>query len=111
MPATKLRTTWLEMSNGERLAAIPFVAFVNAGEGREIRFDFSVPNPPIHAGDANLFSRLSFESIRGQLATWGFAVGHIIRGECSESGVRDCYVYGRDGRVPFAVIRPAVFTR
>jgi hypothetical protein len=111
MAATEPRTTWLEMSNGKRLDAIPFVAFVNAGDGRELRFDFTAPNSPIHAGDANLFSRLSFESIRGQLATWGFHVGHVIRGECSENGVRDCYVYGRDSRVPFAVIRPFVFTR
>jgi hypothetical protein len=105
------RTTWIEMINGGRLAAIPFVAFVNAGKGREFRFDFKAANPPMYAGDPNLFSRLSFETIRGQFATWGFQVGHIIRGECTESGVRDCYVYNRDNHVPFAVIRPLVFTR
>jgi hypothetical protein len=111
MPATQTRTTWLEMNNGARRATIPFVAFVNAGDGRELRFDFEASNPPIYAGDENLFSRLSFESIKARFAEWGYAVGHIIRGECSESGVRDCYVYNRDNHVPFAVIRPFVFTR
>ena len=115
------KKTWLEMSNGQRLAAIPFVAWVNAGDGLERRFEFEAPNPPIYAGDANLFSRLSFEAIKARFEAWGFGVDHIIRGECSESGVRDCYVYRavsrleltgipyRMSRVPFAVIRPKVF--
>lgn len=105
------RKTWLEMSNGQRLAAIPFVAWVNGGDARELRFDFEAPNPPIHEGDPNLFTRLSFESIKARFEAWGYSVGHIIRGECTESGVRDCYVYNRANRVPFAVIRPLAFAR
>lgn len=102
------KKTWVEMSNGERLKVIAFVAWVNAN-GRELCFQFDAPNPMIHEGDANLFSRLSFESIKARFESWGYAVDHIIRGECSETGVRDCYVYHRDKRVPFAVVRPAVF--
>lgn len=104
-----MKTTWVEMSNGRRLDVIAFVVWLRAGDGRELRFDFEAPNPPIHEGNANLFSRLSFESIQQRFKVWGYAVNHIIRGECSESGVRDCYVYNRESRVPFAVIRPAVF--
>lgn len=106
-----MQTTWLEMSNGRRLDALPFVAWVDAGTDSEIRFDFEVPNPPIHTGDANLYSRLSFESIKARFAAWGYSISHIIRGECSETGVRDCYVYRTGNRVPFAVVRPAVFAR
>lgn len=106
-----MKKTWVEMSNGARLDAIAFVAWVDRGDGFELRFDFSAPNPPIHEGDANLFSRLSFESIKARFASWGYSVDHIIRGECSESGVRDCYVYAVRSRVPFAVIRPAVFCK
>ena len=105
------RKTWIEMSNGEILTEIPFVAWATRGEGREVRFDFKAPNPPCYHGDPNLYSRLSFESIKADFEAWGFSVDHIIRGECSESGVRDCYVYNRTSRVPFAVIRPAVFVR
>lgn len=104
------RKTWVEMHNGEILSEIPFVAWVT-GDGREARFEFSAPNPPIHHGDPNLFSRLNFDGIKARFAVWGFSVDHIIRGECSESGVRDCYVYNRENKVPFAVIRPAVFVR
>lgn len=104
--------TWLEMSNGRRLDAIPFVAwFRSTVDGSEHRFDFTVPNPPIHAGDPNLFSRLSFETIRAHFADWGYQISHIIRGESSETSCRDCYVYQDGSRVPFAVIRPAVFAR
>lgn len=103
--------TWVEMSNGERLKHISFVAWVNAGEGRELCFEFAVANPPNYEGDANLFSRLSFEIIKARFESWGFAVSHIIRGECSESGARSCYVYNRTNKVPFAVIRPAVFSK
>ena len=104
-----MKTTWVEMNNGRRLDAIAFVAWVDAGEGRELRYEFEAPNPPIHEGDANLFSRLSFEGIKARFAGWGYAVDHIIRGESTETGVRDCYVYDRDHRVPFAVIRPMRF--
>lgn len=103
------KKTWLEMSNGQRLAAIPFVIWINAGDGRELRFEFEAHNPPIYAGDPNLYSRLSFEAIKARFAAWGYPVDHIIRGECSESGFRDCYVYRAVARVPFAVIRPKVF--
>lgn len=99
------------MSNGKVLAAIPFVAWFRASDGSEVRFDFTVPNPAIHHGDSNLFSRLSFESIKGRFREWGHDVSHIIRGECSETGTRDCYVYRRDSRIPFAVIRPALFVK
>lgn len=104
------KKTWVEMSNGQRLAAIPFVAWFNSGDGLERRFEFEALNPPIYAGDANLYSRLSFEAIKARFADLGYPVDHIIRGECSESGVRDCYVYARASRVPFAVIRPRVFS-
>lgn len=106
------RKTWVEMHNGEVLAEIPFVAWVDhGGVDRELRFDFAAPNPPIHHGDPNLFTRLSFEGIKARFAAWGYAVDHIIRGECGESGARDCYVYAAGQRVPFAVVRPAVFVR
>jgi len=105
------RKTWVEMSNGEILAEIPFVLWVNAGEGRELRFEFTAPNPPIYHGDSNLFSRLSFETIRDRMKEYGFPVSHIVRGESSESGVRDCYVYNNTNKVPFAVIRPAVWAK
>jgi hypothetical protein len=105
------RKTWVEMSNGEILSDIPFVAWIDAGEARELRCEFTAPNPPMHHGDADLFKRLSFEGIRARFEAWGFPVDYIIRGECSESGVRDCYVYSGGRRVPFAVIRPAVFAR
>ena len=104
------RKTWVEMSNGEILSDLPFVAFVSGTEG-ETRYDFTAHNPPICHGVSNLFSRLSFESIRDRFAGWGHKVDHIIRGECTESGVRDCYVYKGSSRVPFAVIRPAVFVK
>lgn len=103
------RKTWVEMSNGEILSEIPFVAWINQGEGREERFDFTAPNPPRYHGDANLFSRLSFEGIRDRFAARGLKVDHIIRGECREVGVRDCYVFDSTHHVPFAVIRPLVF--
>lgn len=104
--------TWVEMSNGQRLDAIPFVAWLrSAADGSEHRFDFKAPNPAIYAGDANLFSRLSFETIRAHFADWGYPVNHIIRGESSETGCRDCYVYAPGSRIPFAVIRPAVFVK
>ena len=108
---TEKRKTWVEMSNGKVLDEIPFVAWTMVGK-EEVRFDFTAPNPPIYHGDPNLFSRLSFESIRALLlARFGDHVGHIIQGECNENGARDCYVYRRNSRVPFAVIRPAVFVR
>ncbi len=106
-----MRPTWVEMDNGKRLSVIPFVAWYRASDGTEVRFDFTAANPPCHAGDADLFKRLSFECIKGRFREWGHDVSHIIRGECSENGTRDCYVYTRDSRVPFAVIRPAVFVR
>jgi hypothetical protein len=105
------KQTWLEMSNGTRLDAIPFVARIEGGEGNERRYDFEAPNPPIYEGDVNLFSRLSFESIKARFEAWGYSVDHIIRGECTEAGVRDCYVYRPHYHVPFAVIRPRVFER
>jgi hypothetical protein len=103
------RKTWVEMRDGKILDMIPFTAWVNAGEGRELRFDFEVDNPPFHRGDPNLFIRLSFETIKAYFADRGLRVDHIIRGECAENGVRDCYVYAPNTRVPFAVIRPTVF--
>lgn len=105
------RKTWLEMRNGERLATIHFCVWVNAGEGREMRHRFGVNNPPCHEGDANLFTRLSFELIKERFAEWGYKVGHIIRGETSEVSVRDCYVYDGTHKVPIAVIRPEVFVK
>lgn len=105
------KRTWVEMSNGQILADIPFVVWVCDGEGREGRLEFTAPNLPVYHGDPNLYSRLSFECIKARFKAWGFDVSHIIRGECSESGVRDCYVYQNGYKVPFAVIRPAVFAR
>ena len=81
---------------------------IDVNENEVLRFGFEAPNPPIYAGDANLFTRLSFESIKARFEAWGYSVDHIIRGACSESGVRDCYVYNRSNRIPFAVIRPLV---
>ncbi len=100
-------TTWVEKSNGKVLAYIPFVAWFRDPQGNEVRFDFTAHNPPIYHGDPNLFSRLSFECIKGRFPE----CSHIIRGECTESSVRDCYVYKKDSRIPFAVIRPAVFVK
>lgn len=103
--------TRVEMNNGKILSAIPFVAWFRDASGKEVRFDFSAANPPIHHGDANLFSRLSFESIASRFNEWGFRVSHIIRGESTETSVRDCLVYLEGSRIPFAVIRPAVFVK
>lgn len=74
--------TWVEMSNGVILDAIPFVAYVREG-AEEKRFDFTVPNPVNQHGDPDLFHRLSFECIQAKLS----GVDHIIRGECSEGGL------------------------
>ena len=106
-----MRKTWVEMHNGEILPEIPFVAWVNGGEGRELRFEFKAANLPCYHGDPDLFARISFEGIVKRFAEWGFRVDNIRRGECSEVGVRDCYVYGVNSKVPFAVIRPKVFVR
>jgi hypothetical protein len=110
MPDEK-RKTWVEMDNGKVRTDIPFVAWVNTPNG-ETRLEFTAPNPPIYHGDPNLFSRLSFETIVERFKEWGFHVSHIVRGECSESGSSGCYVFSGNGqRVPYAVIRPAVFAR
>lgn len=103
--------TWVEMHNGEILSEIPFVLWISEGEDRERRHEFKAPNPPIHHGDPNLYSRLSYEWIKDVCKDLGYSIDHIIRGECSESGVRDCYVYRNRDKVPFAVIRPAVFVK
>jgi hypothetical protein len=105
------KPSWIEMNNGTVLAAIPFVAWFRNDKGEEVRFDFSASNPPIYHGDTNLFSRLSFESIKGRFAEWGLAVDHIIRGETTENSVKDCYVYAPGSKIPFAVVRPAVFVK
>lgn len=104
--------TWVEKHNGVRLDTIHFVAFVNAGPGREVRHRFGVANPPAYEGHPDLFERLSFEVIREQFAEWGYPrVKYVIRGESGETWVRDSYVYDGTHRVPFATIRPEVFVR
>jgi hypothetical protein len=102
--------TWVEMCNGERLSTIKFVVWIDNGEGKEGRLEIRVGNPPCYEGNSNLFERLSFELIKERFAEWGFEVDHIIRGECDEVSVRDCYVYD-SRKVPFAVIRPEIFAR
>lgn len=106
-----IRKTHLEMHNGVILTDIPFIAYVNRG-GRETWFEFTVPNPPIHHGDPNLFSRLSFESIKEQFAKRGFTIHNIISGQCNESGYNYCYVFNHSkSHVPFATIRPSKFDK
>lgn len=105
-----MATEWWQKSNGQILRDIEFTATINAG-GVEESFTFKVASPPIYDHDSDLFTRLSFERIQDVFKD-RVTVGHIIRGHMAPNGcVRDCYVYGVGRRVPFAVIRPTVFTR
>lgn len=97
------------MDDGFIRDAIPFVAWFRDRNGSEVRNDFTEPNTANRHGDSDLFSRLSFESIRGRFLELGYEVSHIVRGECSESGSSSCYVFAPGDRIPFATIRPAVF--
>lgn len=107
-----MSTEWWQKDNGQIRREIEFTAHVSAG-GTERSFTFVASSPPIYDNIADLFTRLSFESIRDTFREKTFIeVGHIIRGEITgNGGVRECLVFQTGRRVPFAVIRPSVFER
>lgn len=107
-----MATEWWQKQNGKIARQIDFTAYWIGGSGVQHTMVFPVESPAAYDNDPNLFSRLSFENVKDMFDKCGIPVSHIIRGEITGSGgVRDCYVYAKDAKVPFAVIRPTVFCR